>query len=366
MDYNKKSIKNIVNISDLISFCLEQIPSMVTGDQLCFEKIKDNGISGSSLRYTIISLIGLSKARKHGYRIPIDTQRMYQKVINALESINPGIGDIGLLLWLDSRMGNEHSEKLIERLNAIPLKKDTLRSAVGMEIAWLVIGTAYYFERTGDTKARKYFSEALTCLLDDLATSSGLFRHYGERLNRARFPNFATQIYCILALTIVAGLLNDEQSLRVAEIAADKIISLQLDDGGWPWLFDAQTGNVVERYELYSVHQDAMTPMALLELFEVTGKSKYALSAYKGLEWIYGNNELSRNMCDETAGLIYRSIRRKVPANRFFLYFNTISSIIFNQSDFFPGYAIDVNKTSRPYHLGWILEAWCGRENLIK
>ena len=41
---------------------------------------------------------------------------------------------------------------------------------------------------------------------------------------------------------------------------------LQLPDGGWPWLFDAERGTVVERYEVYSVHQDAMAPMAFFEL----------------------------------------------------------------------------------------------------
>jgi hypothetical protein len=27
-----------------------------------------------------------------------------------------------------------------------------------------------------------------------------------------------------------------------------------------------------------------------------------------------------------------------------------------------PAFALEINRTTRPYHLGWMLEAWAGRE----
>ena len=53
-----------------------------------------------------------------------------------------------------------------------------------------------------------------------------------------------------------------------------------------------------------------MAPMALLELSEVTGEPRYRDAAIRGLDWIFGQNDLGREMLDRDAGILYRSIRR--------------------------------------------------------
>ena len=116
----------------------------------------------------------------------------------------------------------------------------------------------------------------------------------------------------MLALAVAArnGHLTD-RALATARRVAGRLLELQRPDGGWPWIFDAKRGAVVEPYEVYSVHQDAMAPMALLELSEVTGDPKYRDAAIRGLDWIFGQNDLDREMLDREAGILYRSIRRK-------------------------------------------------------
>jgi hypothetical protein len=118
---------------------------------------------------------------------------------------------------------------------------------------------------------------------------------------------------------------------------------------------------VVEPYEVYSVHQDAMAPMALQELTEVSGESRYRDAALGGVEWIFGRNELGREMLDRKAGILYRSIRRRRGFDRALLYANTAGALAGRAPFADRRWAIEVNPTDRPYHLGWILEAWAGR-----
>jgi uncharacterized protein YyaL (SSP411 family) len=190
--------------------------------------------------------------------------------------------------------------------------------------------------------------------------SSGLLRHGGSG-RRARFPNFATQIYGVLALTIAAKQGVDDRALRAARRAADRVIALQLEDGGWPWLFDAERGRVVERYEVYSVHQHAMAPMGLLELHELTGEDGYRAAAVRGLPWIHGQNELGADMVRRDEGIVLRSIRRRRPLDRAAIYAKTAAALAGVAVDR-PARFLELNETCRPYELGWLLEAWAGRE----
>ena len=202
--------------------------------------------------------------------------------------------------------------------------------------------------------------------LDELAgrldPATGLLYHYGGSHPRRRFANFATESYGTLALATAAKN-GDERALAAARAVADRLIALQLPDGGWPWLYDVRRGGVVEPYEVYSVHQHAMAPMALLQLAEASGESRYAEAARHGLRWIDGHNELGLEMVDEREELIYRSIRRRRPLDRTLLYANTAASFVVGHGLARTGRRVELNATCRPYELGWLLEAWCGREN---
>src|SRR6185437_13369558 len=101
-------------------------------------------------------------------------------------------------------------------------------------------------------------------------------------------PNFATQIYSVLALAVVARHGLDDRALPAAVATANRLLEMQLPDGGWPWLFDAERGIVVERYEIYSVHQNAMAPMALLELWEVCRDGRFLDAVARSVPWIHG------------------------------------------------------------------------------
>jgi len=107
-----------------------------------------------------------------------------------------------------------------------------------------------------------------------------------------------------------------------------------------------------------------MAPMGLFELHEVTGDDRYRAAAVSGLDWIYCQNDLNVSMLDKDRRILYRSIRRQRPWDRATLFLNTATSYAGRPLASSWGGPLEVNRTDRPYHLGWVLEAWCGREEL--
>lgn len=317
---------------------------------------------GTSLRYTLMTWLGLARARAAGYEHAFDLKRIHQAVLGQLDSPELEPGDLGLYLWADARAESGRGAELADRLAAALAAEGGLPAREGMELAWIVQGLALQSQDSGGDRFEPALREAVDFLLTQNQSRTGLFYHSGTPGLRRRFPNFATQIYSVLALATVARLGLDERALPAARRAADQILALQLPDGGWPWLYDAETGRVVERYEIYSVHQHGMAPMALLDLAKAAGESRYADAAGRGLRWIHGENELGRPMIDERERLIYRSVRRRRPRDRALLYANTAGARVLGHPLTGADRRPELNATCRPYELGWLCEAWAGRE----
>ncbi len=342
-------------VRELVGFALEKLPSMRLGDgTFCYEVAAPGLVpSGGSLRYTLICLLGLQRAKEAGLKVPIDPDELRDLAMDRIDEPEMTAGDLALLMWADSRAGMSAMDAIAFRLH----KKlgAELPDLEGLELSWLVIGAA-------EAGAYELCDRSLERQLRRAGSNGNLFAHR-DAGRRARFPNFATQIYGVLALAMAAenGHATDA-ALATARRVADRLLELQRPDGGWPWIFDARRGTVVEPYEVYSVHQDAMAPMALLELSEVTGDPRYRDAAIHGLDWIFGQNDLSCEMLDRDAGILYRSIRRKGGFDRALLYANTATASMGRAALSGVRGPLEVNPTDRPYHLGWILEAWAGRE----
>lgn len=342
----------------LVDFASEGLRRMVLPSGLvCEELVAGDPVPrGRSLRYTVMTWLGLARAAAAGYGHGFDLDRMRDAFLERVDSPELAPGDLGLYLWAEARAGGSRAADLEARLGPALAAAGGLEAREGMELAWIVQGLALQ-----DSGGALHY--VLGSLLARQA-SSGLFYHSGRGARR-RFPNFATQIYSVLALATRARAAGDERALAAARRAADRLLALQLPDGGWPWLYDADAGRVVERYEVYSVHQHGMAPMALLELAEVSGESRYALAAGRGLRWIYGENELRRSMVDERETMIYRSLRRRRPWDRLALYGNTAVSRALRRPLVSESRKPELNATCRPYELGWLCEAWAGREDAL-
>ena len=348
-----------------MGLALEFLRSMQLPSGLfCFERERgDPEPHGRSVRYTLMTQLGLARAQAAGYEHGFDLGAVHGAALAELDSPELRPGDLGLYLWADARAGAPGGPELAERLEGALGREGGLPAREGMELAWIVQGLALQRERADNGRCAALLGEALDLLLGANQAPSGLFYHSGTPGQRRRFPNFATEIYSVLALATVGRLGLDERALPAAGRATDRLLALQLDDGGWPWLYDAERGRVVERYELYSVHQHAMAPMALLELGEAAGEPRYAEAAVRGLRWIDGRNELGANMVDRGERLVYRSIRRRRPWDRLRLYASTAGSRLVGRPFDSASRRPELNATCRPYELGWLCEAWAGRES---
>ena len=271
--------------------------------------------------------LGLLRAQAAGYAVPFDLEELDAVAWRELEAGELTPGDIGLMLWIDARRDGGRGAELADRLDGALARNGGLGARLGMELGWIVTGLAHHVAAGGSQTGVRLLSEALDQLLVDNRAPTALFRHFGDAGWRRRFPNFATQIYSVLALAVVARHGLDDRALPAAIATADRLLEMQLPDGGWPWLFDAERGTVVERYEIYSVHQDAMAPMALLELWEVCREPRFTDAVARSLAWIHGDNELGVDMVDRANGLVLRSIRRKPGHDRLWAGAKTAASL---------------------------------------
>lgn len=329
-----------------------QLPSGL----FCFELSRGAAEpEGTSVRYTLMTEIGLHRAAAAGVEHEFDLDRIRVASLAELDSDELRPGDFGLYLWADALAAGGQRDDLLRRLRSSLEGAGGLRSLEGMEVAWIAQGLAL------GGGSEDLLREALDLLLRRNVAPSGLFYHYGDDRRRRRFPNFATQIYGVLAAATAARRDLDERALPAARGAADRLLELQLPDGGWPWLYDAERGSVVERYEVFSVHQHGMAPMALLEVADVAGEDRYLAAARRGVEWLHGRNELGLEMADEGERMIYRSIRRQPPRDRIALATNLAAASAGMPPPLARARRLELNAVCRPYELGWLLEAWAGR-----
>lgn len=347
------------DVERLLEFSESVVASLRLADGLyCFDKpFGSLQLRGRSVRYSMMVLLGLSKRLRDRPAAAGQLAKLHGDIHRERASL--GVGDLGLLLWADTRLQSEQAMQTLSLLEDRSLDTASLGDLEGMEAAWFLIG-AIEALRVG-LPCAALVDRALQHLLSRKSRRSPLFRHTAGHRGRALLPNFATEIYTLLALTEAArdGLHPPSDAVALADL----LIESRDADGGWPWLFHAEDGTVVERYEIYSVHQDAMAPMALFALTEVTGSTAYAAAAVESFAWGFGRNDLGHHFYDVDANFAHRSVRRQGWAHRAGLVLNTAAATTHAQRRFEVG-NLEINTTCRPYHLGWVMEAWSGREHL--
>ncbi len=356
-------VLDVRDIDALLAFADTSLPGLrLPNGIFCFDREWSSpALRGESVRYSIMVLLGVARRAQSGGSTSIDAHGLHRQIHERRAEL--GVGDLGLLLWADVRMGDTTSAKntLID-LARKSSADGALASLEGMEAAWFVLGAVE--AQSAGLPAADVLKTALTHFRSRQSPRSPLFRHYGQGRGRTNLPNFATQVYSLLALAEAARHDVEPGALSRAVRLADLLIELRGDDSGWPWLFHADHGVVVERYEIYSVHQDAMAPMAFFALSEVTGDQTYSSEAVAGLPWCYGVNEMGFRFYDEALNFAHRSIRRSGMASRANLYANTALGLGFGAKPRVDVGGVEINTTCRPYHLGWILEAWSGRDSI--
>lgn len=312
-------------------------------------------------RYALISILGLARAKELTGPSDELVGRLWDRV--SYPEIQRGLtaGDVGLGLWANSISANENSEFTVDRALSALHRDAGLCDSV--ELAWLLLGADHALLRdTNTVGAERLASEAKERLLGLYNPSTRLFFRHARRnpvyaVSR-RVSCFANQVYPVKALALHARRSGCSEALEAAVAVADNLCALQGKLGQWWWLYDARDGGIVERYPVFSVHQDGMAPMALLELAGVCGRS-YSAPIERGLGWVFGDNEVGQEMVLSEPGLILRDIHLRGVGRFRRMVRGTLSCCGWgNRSpNCTPTSGYQVNCECRPYHLGWALYA---------
>ncbi|WP_433380425.1 hypothetical protein ACQPZX_15295 [Actinoplanes sp. CA-142083] len=322
-------------------------------------------LSGTSLRYAAIVALGVRW-------LPADEQRAqlgghtledFIALLVKRQAVSTNLGDIALIAWAAAEAGHPLLPDAIRRLGEFDRR--TAPEYV-VECAWVVSALA---AARHHLDVEEHLAQARARLLGSVHPGSPVFPHVtGPGLvksYRDHVACYADQVYPIQALARLHHSGDDPEALAAAVRTADQICRLQGPDGQWWWFYDARTGEVIEGYPVYSVHQHAMGPMALNDLTDAGG-GDYSEATRRGLRWLLGPAELGPRrggdpmlLDDEglTVRKVYRGDPRKVVRGLHTVTTRARSGLRLPVIDsiYKP---TDLDRECRPYEFGWMYYAW--------
>jgi hypothetical protein len=320
-----------------------------------------NKLEGTSVRYGAIVLLGaghLDEARQRPIFGGESASEFCDRLIRNLDS-TPNLGDVALITWAAALLDRPELGK------AMACLKQRMAAATDVftvEIAWALSALS---QAQPKMDVKSLAGEVKNRLMKGYSPSGGLFGHVigsKSRGVRAHVGCFADQVYPIQALSRFHHAFDDSQSLATAARCAKQICAVQGTAGQWWWHYDIRTGDVLEGYPVYSVHQNSMAPMALLDLLDAGGPD-YSAAMRLGVKWMEHAPEVGRSLIDEPNHVIWRKVGRSDP-KKLVRKIRAGASWVHPRlrlqwiNGLLPPRTIDFE--SRPYHLGWVLHAWLG------
>jgi hypothetical protein len=316
-------------------------------------------LEGSSARYTAIALIGLAgedEAAQASVLAGSVVRDACARLVREVDGLD-NLGDVALVLWAAGAAGYRARSSVVTQLVAL---EPEVAAHPTVEVAWALAALC----ADVDDPAPALRKGLARRLIASFERRSGMFPHSLDGKAgglRQHVCCFADLVYPIHALTRYAALCGDTEARDVALRCARALCSRQAPEGQWWWHYDRRTGDVVERYPVYAVHQDAMAPMALFAVQDATGIDM-RVPISKGLSWLMHSPELGGGtLVDTRSGLIWRKVARRERA-KFSRYAQAAASRVHpalrvpGLDLLFPAGIIDYE--DRPYHLGWLLHAW--------
>lgn len=307
----------------------------------------------------LISLLGISL---HKDKCGIDYKKAVETIYQLLITKGECIREHSLLLWLLAKDIDERAGKAYELL--IKLPEQEIAKAETMELAWMLTALVFEYTRINDSTLKLKLLDTAKLLKNRFIEKNNLFLHrdpcYSKLNLRYNIGNFADQIYSIYTFSMMTKLTDEKKYLKTAEACANKLVSVQGEKGQWWWHYNASDGSVIQKFPVFSVHQDSMAPFSLMALSDVS-ENNYSPYISLGMRWIINENELTTNMINEDKNFVRRGIQRKSLLSKIQKLTTVASkfSSIFSLPDKFdqPKY-LEVMNWEHSYNLGWILYAY--------
>lgn len=316
-------------------------------------------LEGSSLRYTAMAVLGLSHTDVGLQRLVLRgrTAADLTGLIAARAATDDDLGAVALAAWASAEVSGQADEDLLSTLARRVGSGEALST---VSVSWALTAAVAAAQLTDTSGLRALAVERLL----DAQGAQGLFPHALPATSLGRLwshvGSFADQVYPIQALARLSAVGDDGALLAAADATAQRICDLQGPDGQWWWHYDARTGDVVERFPVYSVHQHAMAPMVLSELSELGGRD-HTGSVVRGLQWLDRHPEVLDELIDQRLDVVWRKVGRREPAKASRKLAAVVTAarpgaVVPGLDRLLPPVLVD--HECRPYELGWILYTW--------
>ena len=247
--------------------------------------------SGRSLRYATIAALGLQclpEAEQRTVLAGHTAEDLVGLLAKKLDDIT-GVGDAALVCWAAAAAGHSELPHAVTRLGQLDGR---LAPVDVVSAAWVV--SALVAARRPGRRGRAPGRGAAGGCSPRRARAPTRTSSAGAPRGTARTSgSFADQVYPVQALARLHHSSADPEALATANTIARVICGAQGAGGQWWWHYDSRTGGVVEGYPVYTVHQHAMAPMALLDLADAGGDT-HLDEVCRGLRWLAGPPEARR------------------------------------------------------------------------
>ena len=319
-------------------------------------------LAGRSVRYGAMVALGARWLEESEQREMFGGETaggFAQRLLDKSQEIRD-LGDLAVVAWAASATGCRGTAPVLERLSETVLRAESIAT---VELAWIL--SALVAGRS-EVRPEQAVQPVRDRLLSVFSAPAGIFPHVvgsGGGALRRHVACFADQVYPIQALARYHAAFDDRVALSAATRCAEQICEVQGPDGQWWWHYDARNGRVIEGYPVYSVHQDAMGPMALLDLQEAGGPDM-SDAIRRSLRWMEVASEVGHSLIDEEALVIWRKVGRVEPGK-------LLRTLRAGASRLRPGLRLRpldgifpptrVDYECRPYHLGLVLDTWLAR-----
>ena len=262
-----------------------------------------------SPNHTANVLLALYALQRRGMTTAVDPAPVMERLVRWYADALDYTG-LSFLLWADALGDGSHGAILWPALRAA-LPSGTSNS---MHLSWVLSALCHHVAVAPVAgPVERLAGELYRRLAANQSVKSGLLYDSGVRDGwlRRRKPlgTLSSQAYSIYALALYGRVFGVPDALARAARCAAAICTQQGPQGQWWWRYDVESGIVIEKYPVYAVNQDSAMPMALLELARSTGCGSYAARIVKGVNWLFGSNELGRPLADESVGVIWRGIQ---------------------------------------------------------
>ena len=355
--------------SPLISYALGGLQKCWLPDQrrwshiyhLDGRAVPNESVAHSDAFHSLTVLLGMSRVPA----IPnyIDIPEVFWANVTQLTRLPVAKHAFGLALWAAARLKLNMpfgASKIIRQLLEDRSRWTEFRAQdLGMLLTGIVAQAA-----VGRTDLVHNAAPLFDFLNESYATESGLFCDRATGYRR-RFVRFPAQVFLAIACYSYGELEGDAEAIELANACVRRLIKLQGRHGEWPWLFDAERGEVVDFYEVYSVHQYGMAP-ALLEFAERHHVEGAREALVRGFNWVFGENQLKRSMLLPSLQMSYRSqVRQSEMHARRGDMIRTIANVCLGRkAGLVPPDKLAARAECRSYELGWILWAFGERNDL--